>query len=226
LTSAIGRLTGQFNPKLLPLLAFPLLLLWLCQPTTASRLQLMQARGLLWQQSLAWEEKGDGRAALLSLQAYAARGGDPYLVNLRAGWLNLQQKRYSDAANYYQQASRFHPQALAAHVGLLQARMSAKQYGEAGKLAAIILKTDPVNYQALVALASLSYDQQSYGAANRYYRALLRYYPDDLAAMSGAGWSALRLGIRGEAVQCFERLVALQPGYPKAAEGFRLASGG
>ena len=223
---ALGRLAGRLNPKVVPLLAFPLLLLWLCQPTTASRLQLAQARGLLWRQSLAWEEKGDGRAALLDLQAYATRGGDPYMVNLRAGWLNLQQKRYSEAASYYQRASRVHPDALAANVGQLQARIAAKQYGESRRLAAFILKADPVNYQALVALGSLAYGQENYGDAARYYRTLLRYYPDDLEAMSGAGWSALRLGIKEEALQCFERLLALQPGYPKAVEGFRLASGG
>jgi hypothetical protein len=52
---------------------------------------------------------------------------------------------------------------------------------------------------------------------------VLNFYPDDLAAASGAAWSALNIGDKTTAAVGFKRILSMSPDYSMAQRGYELS---
>ena len=87
-----------------------------------------------------------------------------------------------------------------------------------------MLRVDPNNYRALMALGGLHFAQKKYAKATLDYSRVLVNYPDDPDALSGGAWAELRQAEQAAARAKFSLLLGLNPDYPKAREGYELAT--
>jgi tetratricopeptide (TPR) repeat protein len=182
------------------------------------------ALGRLCQASSKAETSKDYATAIGHMKTYQQRGGEPFFAAIRLGWLYYNSGDYSAARRSYAQATALQPASLNARLGELNTAVALKDVRRTAQAAAAVLKLEPTNYQALMALAGLHFAQHNYQqAATEYTRAMVSY-PDDPDALSGAAWSALRLGDKPTALTRFGLLLGRDPAYPKAQEGYHQAN--
>jgi tetratricopeptide (TPR) repeat protein len=178
-----------------------------------------------WKASVTAETNKDYAAAIQQLTGFQQAGGDPFLLNLRAGWLYYLAQDYKNASDRYNQAARLQPSAITPLLGLLNVAQARADATEIRKAVEAVLRVDPINYTAQMAGASLQFKAQNYRESLSYYRRVLQYYPDDLAARSGEAWSLYHQGRRDLATTDFQILLSVNPDYPEARQGLDLAQG-
>lgn len=170
------------------------------------------------------EKNKDYAAAISAMKSYQQHGGDPFIATLRLGWLHYQAGQYADAARAYHQASVLKPSSLNALLGSLNAAQAMLDIRNTVRAAEAVLRVDPNNYRALMALGGLHFAQKKYAKATLDYSRVLVNYPDDPDALSGAAWSSLRAGDPATAHPKFTLLLGINPDYPKAREGYGLSA--
>jgi tetratricopeptide (TPR) repeat protein len=162
--------------------------------------------------------------ALAELATFGQAGGDAFLYEERAGWLYYLKGSYPQAEQSYAEASRMHPGALNPLLGLLNVAQATKDQAKIHRTAEAILRIDPNNYRASMALAGRDLADHNYGGAAFLYRRILAVYPDDIDAGSGLAWSEFYTGDSRSAVGQFQAILSLYPDYPFARQGLDLAS--
>ena len=175
-----------------------------------------------WQASLSAESSRDYDSALKQVTAYQSSGGNAFLATIRTAWLYYLKQDYQNAAKFYLQAERLQPSSINPLLGLL--RVSEAENDGAGiqKAAQSVLHVDPLNYRAQMASAYQQYTARSYAMALASYRRVLTYYPDDMTALSGEGWSLYYLGQRDEAAIDFQTLLGINAEDAWAQKGYAL----
>ena len=176
-----------------------------------------------WDESIRKETSGELEEATSAVQAFLKAGGDRYLGNVRAGWLLYLRKDYDKANQAYQKAQKTNPSALAPLLGSANCLQAQKQTSAAAKAYAEVLKKDPNNYTANLALAGINYDVKAYRVAGGYFQRLESLYPEDAVVVNGLAWCLVFQGQRPAAAPLFHRVLTLNPSYPNAAEGLKLA---
>lgn len=189
-------------------------------PTTAPN-----APAVFWKASVTAETNKDYPGALRQLTGFQQAGGDHFLFNLRAGWLCYLDQDYPNAGDHYNEAARLQPSAINPLLGLLNVAQARADAAEIRKAVDAVLRVDPLNYTAQMAGATLQFKAQNYRESLSYYRRVLHYYPDDLAARSGEAWSLYHQGQRDLATADFQILLSVNPDYPDARQGLDLAQG-
>lgn len=180
--------------------------------------------GQLWQASIRAEADGDASAAMEKVTACAKHGGDAYMANLRSGWLCYSARKHDEASRCYDAAANLQPNALNPRLGLLNIAQ-AKNDGAAAILAAeTVLKIEPTNYRALMAVAWGAFQGRDYRRSAMAYQRVLTLYPEDLDAISGAAWCAFYSGQKREARDGFRRLMSLNPDQAYARQGISATS--
>jgi tetratricopeptide (TPR) repeat protein len=178
--------------------------------------------GVLWQESVANEQAGEPVKALEATVRYLREGGDPYLANLRAGWIHYGQKQHVESARFYQAAARLQPGALSPRLGLLNIATDKGDPVEAVKAGELVLAVDKCNLRALYAVAWGAFQAKAYARSGVAYRRILELYPEETDAASGAAWSAFYEGRKVEARRFFRMVVGVNPEYPDARKGLEL----
>lgn len=210
--------------KRIILLLLPVVAMAVGAPNSSNHKSREETLSVLWQASVSAESSGDTAAAVEKLMAFAKGGGDPYLANLRAGWLKYGAQKYDEATRFYVAAARLQPQALSARLGLLNTAQ-AKGDGAAAIIAAeSVLKVEPTNYRALMAVAWGSFQSKDYRRSGIAYQRVLTLYPEDMDALSGAAWCAFYNGHKSEAKEGFRRLMSMNPDYSYARQGLAATS--
>lgn len=210
--------------KRIILLVLPVAALGVGVPEPANRPTREESIGVLWQASITAEASGDAAGAMQKLSAYAKSGGGPYLVNLRAGWLNSSAKKYHEAARCYAEAVKLQPAALSPRLGLLTTAQAAGDGAAAISTAEAVLKIEPTNYRALMAVAWGAFQGKDYRRSAAAYQRVLTLYPEDQDAISGVAWCAFHTGQKREAKEGFQRLMSLNPAYSSVRQGIALTS--
>ncbi len=178
-----------------------------------------------WEHSVQAETIGDYDTAIQHLQTFAHEGGDAFMSQLRAGWLSSLKADYPKAAEAYAAAARLQPASLTPLLGLLSAAQGLNDHVRIERAAEALIRLEPTNYKAQMALAGLRYTDKDYRRALSSYRRVLAAYPEDNDAASGAAWCASNLGEHHEALALFTRILSLNPSYPLAQTGFELCGG-
>jgi tetratricopeptide (TPR) repeat protein len=178
-----------------------------------------------WKASVTAETNKDYDTAIRQLTGFQQAGGDLFLFNLRAGWLYYLKRDETNARERYNEAARLQPSALNPLLGLLNVAEAGADTTEIRKAVEGVLRVDPLNYTAQMAGAALQFKAQNYREALSYYRRVLQYYPDDLAALSGEAWSLYHQGQSHPAAADFQILLSVSPDYPGARQGVDLALG-
>lgn len=178
-----------------------------------------------WEQSVTLEQQGDYKGALAKLNDFASQSGDPYMAQLRSGWLSYRQASYEQAAQYYQTASLLAPEAVSPQLGLAY---SARMLGQTQRAATACLKVlsiDPQNYSASMMLAGIYFERRNYSGASQLYAAMEKAYPEDATALSAGSWTLLDMGNRNDAAAGFRRLLQMYPSYLYASQGYQMSGG-
>ncbi len=178
----------------------------------------------LWSQSIALEAKSDYKGALTKMTDFTRAGLDPYLANLRTGWLNAQNKDYDQAIANYTAASSRSPTAVTPLLGLISAYRAKGDSDNAERACRQLLSHDPGNATALQTLGLIYFDKKDYQNANAVYDTLLRLYPEDTSALSGYGWARIYLNHKADAIPEFQRLLILSPTLQYAQQGYDTAT--
>ena len=178
-----------------------------------------------WADSVQAESSGNYDAAIQHLEAFGQEGGDAFMTRLRAGWLNSQKGEYLKSIEAYGAASKLQPTSITALLGALAAAQGMNDAGRIERAAEALLRVEPTNYKGEMALATLRYAAKDYRRALNSYRRVLKGYPEDNDAASGAAWAACNLGETREGLVLFTRILSLNPAYPFAQKGFELCGG-
>ena len=205
--------------KRLIMLLLPVVTLGVGTPDASNPQARQESIGLLWQASLTAETNGDLTGAIDKLGAFAKNGGDPFMGRLRAGWLNLGEKKYAAAARNYGEAVKLQPGALSPRLGLLSVAQAQGDGAAAIAAAEAVLKIEPTNYSALMAVAWGAFQGKDYKRSTAAYRRVLALYPEDTTAISGAAWCAYYSGQKREAKEGFHRLMGLNPADTHVRQG-------
>jgi tetratricopeptide (TPR) repeat protein len=205
------------------LLLLPVIAIAVAAPE-ASQKSREEDLGKLWQESVTAESNGDSAVAMEKLMTYAKNGGDTYLANLRAGWLNYSEKKYDDAGRFYATASKLQANALNPRLGLLNVAQAKGDVANATAAADAVLKIEPTNYRALMAYSWGCFQAKDYRRAGSTYQRVLAMYPEDQDATSGAAWFSLYIGQKREAIDGFRRLMGLNPEYANLRQGLEMAT--
>ena len=179
----------------------------------------------LWTASLKAETDRNYDDALDQVSAYQQQGGDKFMAAMRTGWLCYLKKDYAESTAFYTRASQMQPNAINPLLGLLNVAQAQKDATKIQTAAGAILRIEPSNYRARMAMAGASYASKDYRGALSSYMRVLVYYPDDTDAMSGAAWSSYYLGDPERAFQGFSKILSINPDYPYAQQGYSLTSG-
>jgi len=204
------------------LLLLPVIAIAVAAPESSQKTREEEI-GKLWQESVTAETNGDSALAMEKLMSYAKNGGDSYLANLRAGWLNYSDKKYDEAARFYATASKLQANALNPRLGLLNVAQAKSDVAAATAAAEAVIKIEPTNYRALMAYSWGCFQAKDYRRAGSTYQRVISIYPEDQDAISGAAWCALYIGQKREAIDGFRRLMSLNPEYANLRQGLAAA---
>ena len=211
--------------KRLILLLLPVVTLGVGVPDTPNHPSRDESIGKLWQASLTAEANGDAMGAIDKLGTYAKNGGDTFMDRLRAGWLNLGEKKFAEAARNYGEAAKLQPNALSPLLGLLSVAQARNDGAAAIAAAEAVLKIEPTNHRALLAVAWGAFQGKEYKRSAAAYQRVLALYPEDTTAISGAAWCALYSGQKREAREGFLRLMSLNPADAYVRQGIAATGG-
>jgi len=162
--------------------------------------------------------------ALRAVATYQQSGGDAFVASERAGWLYYLKGSYTEAEQAYLNANRLHATALNPLLGLLNVAEATKDKNKIRWAAEGVLKADPMNYRANMAVAGSSFAAHDYRGAAFLYRKVLTPYPDDVDARSGLAWAEYYSGDKQDPLYQFQTIIAIYPDYPFAKQGYKLVS--
>lgn len=202
-------------------LLLPFITLAVAAPEKSERKSREESIGLLWQESV---NSGDTQLAMEKLSAFMKAGGDSYMANLRAAYLNYLAQKYDDASRYYLAAAKLQPGALSPRLGLFNIAKAKADDAALTTASEAILKIEPTHYSALMVVAWGAFQTKNYAVSSRAYQRVLALYPEDLDAMSGAAWCAFYTGRKSEARQGFQRLMSLDPDHAFVRQGMAATS--
>jgi len=177
-----------------------------------------------WSASVEAEANKKYDEALAAAQSFKQAGGDALLAWERLGWLSYRNGDYAPADKYYSEASRLFPTAINPLLGLLNSAQAQKDAKKIESTALALLRAEPTNYRAQMALAGLHLTTREYLRAVSEYGRVLVNYPDDLDATSGLAWALYYSGNKHQASPLFHRLLSVNPDYAYAQRGYELST--
>ncbi len=178
-TSPGTRQLPQERKGIMKTIVTGLLVLFLAiaaEPAPGDQASLRQALG----QSREQENHKNYAQAIALLKAQDAAHQGDYVLNLRLGWLNYLDHKYSDAERYYRAAIASQPKSIEAQIGCLLPLLAASKFVAAERLARQVLKEDPRNYYANLRLAVALRSQNKPGEALPIVKWMLVTYPADI----------------------------------------------
>ena len=178
-----------------------------------------------WSASIQAETNKDYDEALKQVLAFQRAGGDSFMSSLRSGWLCYLKAAYPEAEQNYANASKLQPTAINPVLGLLTVAQATKDGKKIERAAEAVLKVEPSNYRANMALGGGFLAARDYRRAAFAYRRVLTVYPDDVDARSGAAWALYYAGDKHEALYHFRAILSMYPDYPYAQQGYDLSGG-
>lgn len=178
-----------------------------------------------WEASKTAETNKEYDEAIKNLVMYQKTDGDKFLSLIRYAWLSYLKNDYIKAEETYLAAQKIEPSSINCAIGLLDVAQGVKDEVKIKRTAEGLVRLVPSNYRASMVLAAQAYATRDYRKSLSMYKRILSFYPDDIDAMSGAAWSDFYVGNKREAMEGFSKILALQPTYQYAQEGYDLLAG-
>lgn len=171
-------------------------------------------------------------AALDELEAARKLAPEDDTILNWIGWIDLSQKKYSEARIPLEHAVKIRPGSVDAHLNLGNVYDGLKLYPEAIREFEIITRLRPLSADAYYNLGSVYYKMEKNSDAVAAYRKATQLKPDDVYNWNGLGYVYQATGRYAEAMTAYERAMKLSPNRPESATFFlnyslaALAAGG
>ena len=192
---------------LLLLFTFSCLCIWISK---CSALNLTNTKAA-YIQSYNYEKTGNYRDAIRSLLSVYDQSPDPYMANLRLGWLYYLYGRYANSISFYKKASKIAPEAIEPLLGMSLPLIAQGRFKEVETLMYEVLRKDFYNYYGNLRLAIALRHQKKYGQAEKVAQKMLRLYPSDTNFLLELGLTQKSKGNIKEARQIFKKVLLLDP---------------
>lgn len=179
--------------------------------------------GKVFQQSYDDEAVGKLEAALSGMDALPAPHKDGYVAQLRRGWLLYKLGKNAEAVAAYAKATELESGSIEARVGATLPLMAQRKWADVEAMCKDVLARDAGNYLAGLRQAFAVYSLGRYPEAEALYRKLLGFYPSDVDARAGLGWSLFKAGKKDDAAKVFADVLDISPRNALALDGIRLA---
>ncbi len=145
-----------------------------------------------------------------------------YEINLRLGWLNYENKLYTESIGYYQKAIALMPYSIEAKLGLVYPASVINNWEQVISQYKKILEIDPQNTTVNYRMGLIEYNKKNYAGAYRFFEKVVNLYPFGYDALIMFAWSNYQLEKTREASVLFNKVLLLSPNDASALEGLRL----
>ena len=174
-------------------------------------------------QSLKHETAGDYQKAVADLLPIYKQQNDDYLLHLRLGWLQYQNKNYKESKKYYSQAVQLtNSKSIEALLGSTLPLAALNEWNAVEEAYQSILKLDPMHYTANLRLGQILLNKGLYADAKAFLEKLHTYYPAAYEPNLSLGWTYYYLGERKKAGDLLTTALLLSPGDTLAIKGLSL----
>jgi len=137
-----------------------------------------------YQQSYQYEKTQNHSDAIKALSLVALHYPNTYTVNLRLGYLYLQNAQYANASKHYDLAHSILKDAISPSLGGMSVAILTQNYDKAEQIGFLILKADLYNYFANLKLSYVFVKQSKFDLAEKTILKMLNKYPEDVAFLA------------------------------------------
>ncbi len=162
-------------------------------------------------QSYNYEKTGNYKDAIRVLLSIYNLSHDPYLINLRLGWLYYLDGRYANSIDFYKKASKAAPEAIEPLLGISLPLLAQGRFSEVETLMYEVLKKDFYNYFGNLRLIVALRNQKKFDQAKKIAEKMLKLYPTDINFLLELGLIEKGKGNISKAKKIFKRILYIDP---------------
>lgn len=165
----------------------------------------------IYLRSYNYEKMGDYEDAIKVLIPLYKKYPNGYTINLRLAYLFYLNKKYKNAINHYQIASKILPYSFEPKLGMMRVYLTTKDYKRCIEIGNVILKTDFYNYYGNYYYALSLIKIKDYKNALVLVNKILSLYPTDTLFLVELGKIYYFQGKKELSKKIFEDVLILDP---------------
>ena len=165
----------------------------------------------IYLQSYNYEKTGNYKDAIRVLLSIYNSASDPYMINLRLGWLYYLDGKYANSIAFYKKASKIAPEAIEPLLGISLPLIAQGRFSEVEIFMYQVLKKDFYNYFGNLRLTTALRCQKKFDQAEKISEKMLRFYPTDINFLLELGLVEKGKGNINRAKGIFKNILLLDP---------------
>jgi len=164
-----------------------------------------------YQNSYQYEKTQNYQDAIKAIGVVRLHYPKTYTVNLRLGYLYLQNGQYANALKHYKIAHEVLPDAVSPLLGKMNVSIATKDYNTAEQVGYLIIKDDLYNYYANLNLAYVFIQQKKLDTAEKIVLKMLGKYPEDVAFLTQYAEIQVKREDFSAATELYSNILVLDP---------------
>jgi len=164
-----------------------------------------------YQNSYQYEKTQNYKDAIKAIGVVGLHYPKTYTVNLRLGYLYLQNGQYANALKHYKIAHDVLPDAVSPLLGKMNVSIATKDYNTAEQAGYLIIKDDLYNYYGNLNLAFIFIQQKKLDTAEKIVLKMLGKYPEDVSFLSQYAEVQVKREDFNAATEIYSNILVLDP---------------
>ena len=182
----------------------------------------LDSKIIAFNKSIDFEEIGNYKDAIKTIENIYSKYSNDYLVNLRLGWLQYLNQKYDESIKYYNKAIKISNNSTEAQLGITYPYSAKNNWDQIKNIYDNILDKDPLNYTARLNLAQIYLKEGDNLNSKIMLEKLIEQYPSDYSVNLYLGWTYYYLGNKSKANSLFAVALIGDKTSSSAKEGFNL----
>ena len=182
----------------------------------------LDSKIIAFNKSIDFEEIGNYKDAIKTIENIYSNYSNDYLVNLRLGWLQYLNQKYDESIKYYNKAIKISNNSTEAQLGITYPYSAKNNWDQIKNIYDNILDKDPLNYTARLNLAQIYLKEGDNLNSKIMLEKLIEQYPSDYSVNLYLGWTYYYLGNKSKANSLFAVALIGYKTSSSAKEGFNL----
>ena len=185
---------------------------------TNKALEAVETFADFWHQSLAAEGNKDYPKAIVLTEEFQKAKGDPFLAEMRKGWLYSLAGNPNASLKAYSNAVKSNYRSVNARKGVLVAQTALGNKSGMANAAFKVIEVDPANYLARMTVANAYFQNGDWKNAATHLAQIANRYPMDVDTLAMSTLALIKINQKASALEMGGRLATLLPGYATASE--------